>query len=209
MLYLAFDRRLVHDRRPSVRSYDQDGRLHVSVANISRAGVNEYLCSEIPGWQKLGLTAGRRYRLLRDPDELRKAAPSFNNLPVLSQHVAVTAVDHRPDIVIGATGSDATFDNPFLTNSLVIWSADAIARIEDGSRRELSAGYRYFPLAEPGTFKGQPYDLRMTEIVGSHLATVADGRAGPDVVVGDSARSAARRAETFAPGISRIQIGVI
>lgn len=38
---------------------------------------------------------------------------------------------------------------------------------------------------EPGEFEGQPYDGRMTEIQGNHLALVEVGRAGSDVVVAD------------------------
>jgi len=125
--------------------------------------------------------------LLRDPGELRRAVRTFDNLPILSKHVAVTAVDHRPEIVVGATGSDAEFEDPYLTNSLVIWSASAIAAIEDKSRAELSSGYRYQPIMERGTFEGEAFDGRMTNIAGSHVALVAEGRAGPDVVVGDSA----------------------
>jgi uncharacterized protein len=96
MLALAFD-------RASVRSYDADGRLHVAIANVSKACVSRYHAEEIPRWRELGLIEGRVYKLLRDPNELRKAAPTFNNLPILSRHVAVNAVDHRPEIVVGAT----------------------------------------------------------------------------------------------------------
>lgn len=64
---LAFD-------RASVRTYDQDGRLHVAITPISKANVCPYLGSEIPDWEELGLDAQRTYRLLRDPDELARAA---------------------------------------------------------------------------------------------------------------------------------------
>jgi len=61
---LAFDRRpFAYDRSASVRSFDADGRLHVSAANISKATVNEYRAEEIPGWKTLGLVAGRTYTL--------------------------------------------------------------------------------------------------------------------------------------------------
>lgn len=43
----------------SVRSFDQDGRLRVREANISRACVNPYAGDEIPGWERLGLDPGR------------------------------------------------------------------------------------------------------------------------------------------------------
>jgi hypothetical protein len=107
---LAFD-------RASVRTFDRDGRLHVEVTNISKAAVNPYIGREIPDYKALGLDPDRIYKLLRDPDEIAKAAATFNNIPLLSRHKPVTADDHNPDIVIGSTGTDAVFEAPYLRNS--------------------------------------------------------------------------------------------
>ena len=38
----------------------------------------------------------------------------------------------------------------------------------------------------PGDYEGDPYDGIMRDIVGNHVAKVKEGRAGPDVCVGDS-----------------------
>lgn len=176
---LAFD-------RASVRTFDVDGRLRVEITNISKATVNGYLGSEIPGGDELGLDPRQIYQLLRDPKELEAAADTFNSIPVLSEHVPVSADDHRPDLVVGSTGTDAVFEAPYLKNSLVVWSADAIKGIENGEQRELSCAYRYTPVMEPGTYEGMRFDGRMTQLIGNHVALVATGRAGPDVVVGDS-----------------------
>lgn len=176
---LAFD-------RASVRSFDVDGRLRVELTNISKATVNGYLGSEIPGGEELGLDPRRIYQLLRDPKELEAAAATFNGIPVLSEHTPVSAADHRPDLVVGSTGTDAVFETPYLKNSLVVWAADAIKGIENGEQRELSCAYRYTPVMEPGTYEGTRFDGRMTQLIGNHVALVATGRAGPDVVVGDS-----------------------
>jgi hypothetical protein len=170
----------------SMRSIDRDGRLHVEATPISKANVCGYLGSEIPDWQTLGLQPDRVYQMLRDPRELAKAAPTFNQLPVLSEHVPVSAADHRPDLVVGATGTAAAFRGPYLANALVIWSADAIAGVESGAKRELSAAYRYRADMTPGAYEGQRYDGVMRDIVGNHVALVPEGRAGPDVVVGDA-----------------------
>lgn len=181
---------LEHDRlafdRATVRTMDVDGRLHVEVSNISKAAVNPYLGSEIPGAEQLGLDQNRIYQLLRDPAELEKAAPTFNNIPLLNQHIPVSADDHQPDAVVGATGSDAEFIAPFLRNSLVVWESVAIAGINSRQQCELSAAYRYVPVMTPGVFEGQAYDGIMTQIIGNHVALVEVGRAGSDVVVGDS-----------------------
>lgn len=176
---LAFD-------RATVRSYDQDGRMHVATTNISKAAVNPYLGSEIPDYETLGLDPDKIYKLLRDPEELAKAAPTFNRLPLLSKHVPVSAEDHQPDIIIGATGSDAVFDSPFLKNSLVVWAKNGIDAVEDETQKELSSAYRYRADMTPGNYEGEAYDGVMRDIVGNHVAAVKAGRAGPDVVVGDS-----------------------
>ena len=176
--------RIAFDKK-SVRSFDQDGRMRVAVTPISKANVCPYLGREIPGCEELGLDHDKQYRLYRDPEELAKAAPTFNNLPILSRHVPVTAEKPMKDLVIGATGTDAAFDAPYLTNALMFWDAEAIQAIESDKQRELSCAYHYVPDMTPGVFEGQPYDGVMRAIRGNHVALVIEGRAGPDVIVAD------------------------
>lgn len=171
----------------SVRSKDQDGRLHVSTAHISKGNVCPYLGSEIPGADALGLKPDRIYRLWRHPDELAKAVATANNLPILSKHVPVSPDAPRKDLVIGSTGTDASFDDPYLDNSLVFWDGDAIGDIEAERKRELSCAYRYTADMTPGEVDGEPYDGIMRDIKFNHLALVPEGRAGSDVMVGDQA----------------------
>ncbi len=177
ILRLAFDR--------TARRIDADGRLHVDRSHISKATVNPYYGKEIPGFEALGLAPDKVYRLLRDPVELERGAETFARLPILSEHVPVTVDAPRPDLVVGAIGSEITFTPPYLDADLCIWDAASIAGIETDKVRELSCAYRYVPVMEPGEFEGQPYDGRMTEIQGNHLALVEVGRAGSDVVVAD------------------------
>ncbi len=44
------------------------------------------LRGEIPNAEKLGLEPDKIYQLWRHPDELKKAAATFNNIPLLSIH---------------------------------------------------------------------------------------------------------------------------
>jgi hypothetical protein len=178
---LAFDR--------SCRTYDEDGRLHIRVSNISKAAVNPYYGREIPRHEELGLSPDRVYYLLRCPEELEKAAATFNNLPLLSKHVPVTALDdesHQPEFVVGSLGTDAEWNAPYVRNSLVVWAAGAIAGIESRDVQELSSAYRYDADMTPGTYKGLHFDGVMRNLRGNHVALVESGRAGSDVVVGDS-----------------------
>lgn len=182
---LAFDR--------SARRLDADGRLHVERSHISKAAINPYYGREIPGYESLGLSPDKVYRLFRDPVELERGASTFARLPVLSEHVPVTVDSPRPDLVVGAIGSEVSFNAPYLDADLCVWDATAIAGIETDKVRELSCAYRYVPVMEPGEFEGQPYDGRMTEIRGNHLALVEIGRAGSDVIVADSAMPSASK----------------
>lgn len=173
--------------RASVRREDKDGRLHLDTTNISKANVCPYLGKEIPDWQKLGLQPDKIYYLYRDPEELAKAAPTFNNLPVLSEHVETNSSDHKPELIIGTTGTHAEFKHPFLKNSMAFWTDQAKDDIETERKKQLSSAYRYRADMTPGTSpEGNRYDGVMRDIIGNHVALVEEGRAGPDVVVGDS-----------------------
>ncbi|HCD7251449.1 TPA: DUF2213 domain-containing protein [Citrobacter farmeri] len=176
---MAFD-------RATVRSFDKDGRLHIELTPISKANICPYYGREIPNSKALGLQPDKVYYLLRDPKELAKAASTFNNIPLLNEHIPVTAADPQKMAVVGSTGTDAEFDGAYLKNSLVVWDADSIAGIETDEKKELSSAYRYVADMTPGVHEGQPYDGVMRDIVGNHVALVIEGRAGSDVVVGDS-----------------------
>jgi hypothetical protein len=170
----------------SVRTRSVDGYLHIEVAHISKAAVNPYRGSEIPQWRELGLEADTIYQVWRPAEELERAASTANRIPMLSEHIAVTADLPNRDAWIGCTGESAVFQDPFLDNSLTIWDGEEIAAIENDEKRELSCAYRYRAIREPGTTNGVAYDLKMADIVFNHVALVKAGRAGPDVMVGDS-----------------------
>lgn len=170
----------------SMRRVDADGRMHVAETHISKANVCPYMGKEIPGYEELGLDAEKVYMLFRDPAELEAGASTFANLPILKEHVPVTAEKPRHDLVVGTVGSGVEFRAPYLDADICVWDAKAIAGIESGQVRELSCAYRYVPVMESGKYQGESYDGRMTKIQGNHLALVEVGRAGNDVIVADS-----------------------
>jgi hypothetical protein len=177
---LAFD-------RASVRSFDGNGRLQVKLSNISKANVCPYFGREIPGAEKLGLEPDKIYQLWRHPDELKKAAATFNNIPLLSIHTPDFPGDPPREYRVGVTHSNADFDGTYLTNGLSVWDDSAIAGIETEEQEELSSSYQYVADMTPGvTPNGEPYDGIMRDIIGNHVALVEKGRAGSDVLVADS-----------------------
>lgn len=182
-------KKLVYDRSPvdSVRTVDDNGYLHVGISNITKEQVAPYLGSEIPGFEKLGLKPDEIYNVYRPASELSKPATveSLNGIPVLLKH-AEDSAEAPASNRVGATGTDAKWEPPYLTNSLHIQDADAIRRINDGTMREISMGYFYTPVLRHGEFEGEPYDVVMTDISCNHVALVEEGRAGHDVSVKDS-----------------------
>lgn len=178
--------------RASDRQYDVDGRMHVRDTNLTKANVCPYFGREIPGYEKLGLDPERKYMLLRHPDELKKAVKTANGLPLLDKHRPATADDHPKELTVGATGTNARWADPYVKNDLSIWPEYASQAVEDGSQRELSAGYAYTPDMTPGTYQGVPYDGVMRDIKFNHIALVPEGRAGKDVAVADAMPSAWR-----------------
>jgi len=176
---------LVFDRT-SVRTIDQNGHLRVSLTNISKANVCPYFGKEIPGWKELGLVSDQVYQMFRHPDELEKAADTFNGVPLLNTHVPVYSDDHPKNNVVGSTGESAKFDGTYLKNSLVIWTEEAKQGIDSDQQREISCSYSYDADMTPGMYKGERYDGVMRNIRGNHVALVQQGRAGSDVLVADS-----------------------
>lgn len=177
---LAFD-------RASVRSFDGNGRLQVSKSNISKANVCQYYGREIPNAEALGLDPDKIYRLYRHPDELKKAASTFNNIPVLCIHTPDFPGDPPREYRVGTTHSGCQFDGVYLSNGLSIWDNSAIAGIETEEQKELSSSYQYVADMTSGESPdGEAYDGVMRDIVGNHVALVETGRAGSDVLVADS-----------------------
>ncbi len=182
---MAKDSAFAFDRK-SVRTYDADGMMHVAQTPISKANVCVYYGKEIPDSEKLGLDPNKAYRLFRDPEELKKAAPTFNNKPLLNQHLPFSVVSPPKDAIVGSTGTDAKFEFPYLYNSLGIHDLDSIMGVETERQKEISSSYRYRLDMTPGVYEGEAYDGVMRDIVCNHVAIVPSGRAGPDVFVYDS-----------------------
>ena len=61
---------MILDAKPSMRTVDDNGFLHVALTPISKATVNPYLGSEIEGSKEHGFAPDKILYGLRDPKEL-------------------------------------------------------------------------------------------------------------------------------------------
>lgn len=160
---------LAFDAAITARRIDENGFMHVDACPISKATVNPYLGHEIPNWQDLGLNPERVYYGLRDPEELAKAAPTFNGLPLMQGHHDYTADAPPKEYQVGSTGTEARFEEPYLLNALSITDKKAIKSVEDGSCKQISCSYRYTPDMTAGEYQGAKYDFVMRDIRGITL----------------------------------------
>ena len=180
---------MIFDTSPleTARTYDENGYLHVATSNITKEQVVPYVGDTIPGWRELGLKPKAVYQIYRPAEEIEKAAATFNGLPLSLDHWEMDAANMPKEKIVGSLGTEATFEKPYLKNSLTVTDADAIARIKSGEFRDLSAGYLCDVEMSDGIFDGKHYDGVMRNIRGNHVALVREGRAGHDVRVADSA----------------------
>lgn len=181
---------IVLDAKPSMRTKDSNGFLHIALTPISKATVNPYLGSEIAGSEEHGWKPDKIYYGLRPEEELEKAAKTFNGLPVLLEHHPIDADNPAKEWVVGSVGTDGKFEKPYLKNSMTITDAQAIQYIEDGTAKEISCSYRFNPEFKSGEYTELDgskvhYDFVMRDIEGNHVALVPEGRAGHDVKVAD------------------------
>lgn len=179
------NRAVVFDTQ-SMRFEEWNGHLRVAETNLTKANVCEYWGYEIANHKQYGFQPDKKYRLLRSPDALKKAVKSFAERPIQYVHKAADADKLDNGKVIGTTGSDPSFEFPYIKDAITIWDGDYIEAIKNNTQAELSASYAFTPVIEAGEFEGQPYDAIMTDIHVDHIALVEQGRAGPDVRVADS-----------------------
>lgn len=175
----------------TARTYDKNGWLHISRSHITKASINPYYGREIPNSEALGLEPGRVYYMLRDPEELRRAAPTFARIPILNKHIILSDFNsmeekEKKKYIVGTVGSDVEYLEPYLDADSSIWDADSIVGIETDVQREFSCCYRYVPIMTTGIYAGRKYDGIMTQIEANHLALVESGRAGNDVLAADN-----------------------
>lgn len=170
----------------SARQVDINGWPEIKRNPLSKVGVFPYLGRSIPGAPDLDAT----YMVYRPAEELSapECIASFRLVPWVDEHTMLGEGFEAPERkgVQGVVGEDVVFEGDTLYGNIKIFS-EALKRLVDSGKKELSLGYRCRYEAAPGSFDGQRYDFVQRDIRGNHLATVDEGRMGPDVAVLDAA----------------------
>ena len=166
----------------SQREIDPNGWWYIKKNPISKAGVFSYLGSEIGAPEPT-----RVYGVLRSPEELERAAPTFRLIPIIDDHELLGSIGTSTDerVPAGSTGENVYYEHPYLYSSIKITSNALQEQIERG-KIELSPAYTCTWEQESGVYEGVPYDYKQVINHGNHLALVDKGRTGSDVAVLDS-----------------------
>lgn len=163
---------------------DHNGYWYIEDNPISRAGVFQYLGSQISE----ELEPDRLYNVYRPAEELfnPEAMKSFELIPFVNDHEMLGKGQTPAEEygVHGVLGEKIGRKGDMLTADIKIYSEALKDEINNG-KKELSLGYYCDYDLTPGTYKGQHYDAVQRNLRGNHIALVDKGRMGHDVRVMD------------------------
>lgn len=185
LIALAATTYAVMDEADTARQFDGNGFCEIKRNPISKVGVFPYLGKNIPG-----ADPAKVYMVYRPAEELGNPATveSFKLTPWINDHAMLGAVKGgipaEQKGVHGVIGQDVFFDGDTLYGNLKLFSAEHGERIDAG-KTALSLGYRSVFEKSQGVFNGEAYDYVQRRIRGNHIASVNDGRMGPEVAVLD------------------------
>lgn len=127
---------------------------------------------------------GSTMRELRHPDDVfnQESLNTLKMAPLTDKHpTKFVNSDNAKDLAVGwASENIVVTDNKLVGGTLVVSDKKAIDKVDKGTV-ELSCGYEADLVEEKGTYDGEPYDYRQTNIRYNHVALVDRGRAGPQV----------------------------
>lgn len=173
----------IQDAKTSKRSKDANGFLIIKDNPIAKAGVFDYLLSELK--EGINPKDDKVIKVYRPFSELVRIKESFANKPIKMRHSWVGDESETAD---GAIGSNITTDeaNEYLRADLIIYNPKLIEAIEKDELVELSPAYTGKEIAENGRYNGEAYEYKQELGEVNHLAVVEIGRSGKDLKIYDS-----------------------
>ena len=170
----------IQDEKTSKRSKDSNGFLIIKDNPIAKAGVFDYLLSELK--QDIEPKDDKVVKVYRPFSELIRVKDSFSNKPIKMYH---HWVGDECETVDGAIGSNITIDeaNEYLRADLIVYNPKLIEAIEKNELVELSPAYTGKEIAENGRYNGEAYEYKQELGEVNHLAVVEIGRSGKDLKI--------------------------
>lgn len=172
----------IADANTSKREKDSNGFLIVKDNPIAKAGVFDYLLSEV--FSQVEKDKDRIVRVCREFENLKANKDAFKGKPIKWDHFWV-GKDGKTQTADGAIFGEVRADEPYLKADLIIYNNDLIAKIEAGEVVELSPAYEANIEAIEGSYNGEGYSYLQKLKDVNHLAVVETGRSGSDLKIQD------------------------
>lgn len=173
----------IADANTSKREKDSNGFLIIRDNPIAKAGVFDYLLSEV--FSQVEKDKDRIVRVCREFENLKANKDLFAGKPIKWEHYWV-GKEGETQTGDGAIFGEVRADEPYLKADLIIYNKDLIAKIEAGEVVELSPAYEANIEAIEGSYNGESYAYlqKLKEV--NHLAVVEVGRSGSDLRIYDT-----------------------
>lgn len=165
----------------SHRSKDDNGFLIIKDNPIAKAGVFDYLGSEV----NPQLPPNEIVKVCRTFKDLEAKKDYFKGKPIKLTHKWV-GKDGEAMEADGAIIGEVGADEPYLKADLVIYNPKLIELIENGEIVELSPAYEAKLIESSGTYNGEPFSYKQDLLSVNHLAVVETGRSGSDLRIQDN-----------------------
>ena len=173
----------IADANTSKREKDANGFLIIRDNPIAKAGVFDYLLSEV--FSQVEKDKDKIVRVCREFENLKANKDLFAGKPIKWEHYWV-GKEGETQTGDGAIFGEVRADEPYLKADLIIYNKDLIAKIEAGEVVELSPAYEANIEAIEGSYNGEGYAYlqKLKEV--NHLAVVEVGRSGSDLRIYDT-----------------------
>lgn len=171
----------IADANTSKREKDANGYLIIKDNPIAKAGVFDYLLSEVFSQVK---EEDRIVKVCRTFADLDKKKELFKGKPIKHDHFWV-GKEGETQTADGAIYGDVRADEPYLKADLIIYNAELIEKIENGEVVELSPAYEADIIDKGGSYNGENFEYEQKLKAVNHLAVVETGRSGSDLKIYD------------------------
>ena len=131
----------------SERHKDGNGYLYVDRSPILRAGILEYLGSELVAEGEttvdgVKVDPDKIYKVYIPEEEIRKGADSFKMIPITDDHTWLgDEGEDAKDYQVGMTGENVYVEDGFLYVPLKFTGKDIVEEVESHEKEELSSSY--------------------------------------------------------------------
>lgn len=185
------------DNALSERHFDENGYLFVDRSPILKAGIMEYLGSELlpegrSSVDGVDIDPQKVYKVNVSLDELKRSKDTFKLVPITDGHTWLGEEGADPkNYQEGTVGENLYVEDGFLYAPLSFTGKAIVEKIKNHKKEELSTSYQN----KLKKSDNPAYDFEAFDIRGNHLALVDRGRAGSDVRVLNSIKEKNEMAE--------------